>query len=527
MVKLLLYFKKTILHIAKNKGISLLACFLVGALGAIPYYCEELFIFTFISLFALFYIAITQRRVHNRTFLPFFMYFCGFYSPLYLFLAELYPYERFNFSESQATLIVICSCIFIPLLHATVESLVMLVSKFIPSNELLIIGYASLWVAGEWVLTLGNMAFPWGNIAVSLTGFLPFLQTASLFGKYFIAFITVIFCCSLVFAIKSKKRLYAFVGLSAICLNTFIGTIMWYVPSHSDVTVKAAAIQGNVLSNQKWDSGYSTQIFERYINMTAEAAQNGAELIIVPESAIPFRFKENGAIHSAFSDITAKYGITVIAGINYYEDEDHYNSVIGISPNGALSERYDKRHLVPFGEFIPLVDLLGKLVPFVGELSADSGSFSEGNEPVIIDTEYGKIAPLVCFDSIFSQYANEGVDNGADALAIVTNDSWFNDSIGIYTHLRHAQLRAIETGKYVMRAANTGISAFINEQGKILSRSDALTEDVVYSDIHIITDDTLYSYIGDVVLYISFAIIIVLIIHNIIRRFKNGKNTTS
>ncbi len=492
-------------------------------MGAIPYYCEALFILTFVSVFLQLYIAFKQKNENGRTYLPFFCYFIGFYTPLYLFLSELYPYERFGFSETQAVFIVICSCILIPLIHAAVNALVFLISKVFPQKSISIFGYAALWVIGEWILTLGTLAFPWANIAVSLTGFLPYLQTASLFGKSFITFITVVGCGAFAYAASNKKRFMALCGAAVIGLNTIVGSIMWFIPTETTDTVKVAALQGNVLSNEKWVDRNQSDIYERYMSLLEDAAKNGAEIILLPESAIPISFSEGGRLHNDFAEIAEEYGVTVVAGITCRENRKLYNSVIAVYPDGSISQRYDKRHLVPFGEFIPFADTIGELFPFVADFNESSSDFAEGENSVVINTKNGSIAPLVCFDSIFPQFASDGVNDGADMIAVVTNDSWFNDSNGIYTHLRHAQLRAIENKRYVLRAANTGVSAFIDERGNIITATEPLTVDTVYAEVSIIKQTTLYKTIGDIFLYISFITVIAFILYYHIGRIKNGK----
>lgn len=446
----------------------------------------------------------------------------------------MYPYTRFGFSESQAVFVLICACVAIPLLHAVVESGIMYISRFFFGNAWDIFGYAALWVIGEWVLSLGSLAFPWGGTAVSLTGFLPYLQTVSLFGKYFITFITAAGCFAIAYAIFRKVRIFAVGGAGIILLNSLVGAMIWYTPVEKGDSFSVAAIQGNILSNEKWDSANNGTIFERYISMTENAAENGADLIILPESAIPQVFVPNGTIHKALSEISETHNVTIISGVHYYDTEtgESYNAVIAVLPDGSgtLSERYDKRHLVPFGEFIPLVNVIGELFPFVAEFNEGTSDLTAGNEAVVIETEYGKIAPLVCFDSIFLQFASESVDDGAELLAVVTNDSWFNDSTGIYTHLRHSQLRAIENRRVVMRAANTGISAFIDEHGRILTQTAPLVRDTAYAEVYAIDSLTLYTQVGDVFLYISFIVILGFIFMNIIsyiRRNKHGNNSTS
>ena len=513
-----------------SKRISLLLCLLAGALGALPYYFEELFIFTFISLFALFYIALKQRNGRKRFFAPFFWYFMGFYSPLYVFLSEMYPYSRFGFSEDQAVFVLICSCIAIPLLHSLVSSCIMLFARFLKHDGLDFIGYASLFVINEWILSLGMLAFPWSGVAVSLTGFLPYLQTASLFGKYFITFITVAACFIFAKALNNRNRLFALISAAIICCNYIVGSTLWFIPVDKSEPIKASALQGNVLSNEKWDSANKGSIFERYIGMTEDAAKSGSKIIVLPETAIPTAFVPNGIIHKELAQIAIQYDVTIISGVHYYGEDDKYNAVIAILPDGSLSERYDKRHLVPFGEFIPFVDFIGEVFPFVGEFNEDTSDLTEGTDPIVIETELGGVAPLVCFDSIFPEFSREAVNNGAEYIAIVTNDSWFNDSVGIYTHLRHAQLRAIENRRYVLRAANTGVSAFIDEKGSIITQTEPLVRDFADASVYAIESKTLYTYIGDIFLYISFIILfgnIVYYIYLKVRRLLNGDHPTS
>lgn len=522
-------FGACIARAAESKRASLLLCLTAGAMGALPYYFEKLFIFTFASLFCLFCLLIKQKDVQHRIFKPLLLYYIGFFVPVYLFLSELHPYSNFGFNTTQALFVLICSCVAIPLLHALVVAGVMSICKAIKNDFAMLFGISALYVIWEWVLSLGTLALPWAGVAVSMTGFLPYLQTISLFGKYFIAFITAMGCCGCALAVCRKTNLFAYIGAGVILLNTLIGTLIWFIPAEKGETFTVAAIQGNILSNEKWDSKNNGSILDRYISMTKQAAESGADMIILPESAIPNMFVPNGVIHKELSNIATEYVVTVISGVHYYdiETKESYNAVIAVLPDGSgsLSERYDKRHLVPFGEFIPFAELLSKWLPFIEAMNLSRTRLIEGSEPIVIKTEYGGVGPLVCFDSIFPQFPREAVQNGADIIAVVTNDSWFNDSAGTYTHLRHSQLRAIENKRYILRAANTGVSAFIDERGRILTQTQPLVQDIAYSDVCTVKGLNLYAYVGDIFLYISFLIIIAIIGFNYyskIRRTQNG-----
>jgi apolipoprotein N-acyltransferase len=327
-----------------------------------------------------------------------------------------------------------------------------------------------------------------------------------------------------------RKRFFAIIGTTLIFANLILGTALWFIPYEKSSPINASALQGNVLSNEKWDSVNKGSIFDIYVGMTEEAAKSGSKIIVLPETAIPTAFVPNGIIHKELANIAKEYEVTIISGVHYYGDKSKYNAVIAILPDGTLSDRYDKRHLVPFGEFIPFADFIGEMLPFVGEFNEGTSDLTEGKEPIVIETEFGGVAPLVCFDSIFPEFAREAVGNGAEMIAVVTNDSWFNDSVGIYTHLRHAQLRAIENRRYVMRAANTGVSAFIDERGSVITFTEPLTKDIADCEIFAIELTTLYTKIGDVFLYVSFIIIICFAIYSIfdkLRRILNGNYSTS
>ena len=509
----------------------MLLCLAAGAIGALPYYFEKLFIFTFVSYICLFIIVVKQKEKLNRAFAPFFAYYIGFFTPLYLFLSEIYPYSDFGFSKTQAIFVLICSCIAIPLLHAVVEASLMSLFMIFKTDFSYMLGTAALFVIGEWVLSLGTLALPWAATAVSMTGFLPYLQTASIFGKYFITFITVFGCMGLALTILRGRRIFAYIGAGALIFNLVFGYVIWLIPTEHGEEFTVAAIQGNVLSNEKWDKEANGSIFDRYITMAEEAANNGADMILLPESAIPQAFVPNGTMHKEFARIANDYGVTVVAGVHYYDlnENESYNAVIAVFPDGSgtLSEHYDKRHLVPFGEFMPFAETLSKWFPFIEAMNLSRTKLIEGDEPIVIETEYGGVGPLVCFDSIFPQFTREAVQNGADIIAVVTNDSWFNDSAGTYTHLRHSQIRAIENKRFILRAANTGVSAFIDERGRIITQTEPLVKDIAYSNAYTIEKTSFYCYIGDIFLYVSFLIMVcysLLIIYYSFRSKKNGNN---
>ncbi|MBR0231389.1 MAG: apolipoprotein N-acyltransferase [Clostridia bacterium] len=515
---------------ALKNPICLVICFFAGAAGSLPYFWEPAFIAAFVSYAAFFAMLICRLRAKRKIFLPCFLYFLGFYIPVYSFLSELYPFARFGFTPSQAVFVLICACFLIPVYHALLRSLVLLLLKAVPRGYRTCVTFSVVFLLSELITSVGTLAFPWANTAVALTGFLPYLQTASLLGITFITLITaaICYCAAKLLVSRESAKKYAVGALAVLAIDLLAAAFICPARQNDAAPdTKAALVQGNVSSNDKWVAENQTEIFEKYVSLTREAAENGAKLIILPECAVPVDFVPEGRLHRAISDVCREYGATVIMGVSVQGDKVTYNSVIGILSDGSVTERYDKRHPVPFGEFIPFAGFIGKFFPFVEEFNETSSNYGAGETFVNLNTDRGIFGPVVCFDSIFPAYTRESAKNGAQALVVVTNDSWFEDSFGIRTHLRHAKLRAIENGKQVLRAANTGISAFISAGGSVTAKSGALTEEIVYGDVLRSDGATLYSRIGDAGAFIIYGCVILTEIIIIFVRKRYGKNTAS
>lgn len=506
--------------ISKGRLRPLLLSLIFGCFAAIPYFFEKAFILTFIALFGEIYTVISVKSEKERIFLPFFIYFFANYAIGYSFIYELYPLDRFGFTKFESFLTVFAACVVFPLFHAALQALIMSLVKLLPDKPIRAPFFAVSFVIAEAAVSIGKLAFPWCSISVSLTGFLPYLQTLSLFGKYFITFITVLFVSLFAYALKDKKGIFAVMAAVVFVLNTAAGTVIYFLPEETGEDIDVACVQGNVPANQKWNTENQGSIFYNHVLMMEEACENGAEVIILPESAVPTAYREGNTIDVYYKAISQTYGVYVIAGVNYKTESDYYNAVVGIYPDASETDIYKKRHLVPFGEYIPYSDIITKVFPFVEGLTEDFDILTAGDEPTLVKAKDVKAAPAVCFDSIFPNLSRESVAEGAQFIVIATNDSWFNDSFGGKDHLRQAKLRAIENKRYVARAANTGISAIIDSKGNIVEQTKFFEKDILYGQIKPIYKETLYTKIGDIVLYICIAAEALMILICIIRRIK-------
>jgi len=190
---------------------------------------------------------------------------------------------------------------------------------------------------------------------------------------------------------------------------------------------------------------------------------------------------------------------TLITGVfTKNEDGMSENSVVAVTPEkGIMPEKYVKRHLVPFGEYVPLRDIVSVIFPPLSDIAMLSTDLAEGDEAILLETEYGKVAPLICFDSIYENLSLESVRAGGELITLSTNDSWFLDSAGVWEHNRHAVLRSVECGRYTVRSANTGVSSIISPLGEICDVLPPLETGYVTADVYMISDKTPYTIIGN------------------------------
>jgi len=372
--------------------------------------------------------------------------------------------------------------------------------------------FAALWVILEWFQAhSGWSGVPWGRLPIGQSEMLLTLQSASLFGSYFITFLLVAVNGLLAygFVYADKRRLAGVLALSMVTVNLGFGAVYMAIPSKGDTTVKAGAIQGNLASGEEWGAvGSTSRAIETYCELTRQAASEGARVVLWPETAIPVCIDRNGHIRDTLTELATECNITILVGIftDCPEEEGDYNSVIAVLPDGTVAETaYHKRNLVPFGEFVPLRDMITVVAPMLMDINTLDHDLAFGKEASVIPFTNGKVGPRICFDSIYEDNALESVRNGAELLAIPTNDSWFKDSRGVWMHSAQAQIRAIETGRYVVRAANTGVSSVITDKGEVTDYLGTFKTGYVLQEAKLLNGRTLYTVIGNTFVYLCMA----------------------
>lgn len=449
----------------------------------------------------------------------------------------LYPLDFLGFDPADAVIIVILASCGIPLLQSLVSSFIFVCLAFIRKNESisrhpLLSGLfcASLFAASEYLHTLTPFGVPWGRLAVGQTGWLPIVQSVSLFGSYFITFIMILFAFLAVRAFfenkngnKKKAILSISLALFIFIANITFGCIKMAIPEKDTDTVNVSAVQGNIRFEDKW-ADKPAHTMDTYLRLTKESAESGADLIIWPETAIPYDLTESYRMENYFSEVGIATKSQVIVTCFESDETGVYNTARLVTADGEIDDTvYKKRHLVPFGEYIPMEDFVTTVFPPLTELCSSMEQLTPGNKTEIIETENGKLGMLVCFDSIYEDLCRQSSFDGAELIAISTNDSWFKGTCALNQHNTQARLRAIENGRYIVRSANTGISSIISPKGEIIDALEEDREGCIVSSVRFIKDKTLYTVTGNLFVFLCFLYLPLFVLYALITK-KKRKN---
>ncbi|MFA6548759.1 MAG: apolipoprotein N-acyltransferase, partial [Candidatus Margulisiibacteriota bacterium] len=242
---------------------------------------------------------------------------------------------------------------------------------------------------------------------------------------------------------------------------------------------RLALIQPNIDQIDKMDVYKISATFALQEDLSRQAAGNKPDVIIWPETAVFSYMVQDPLLFPRLRQLAKDAGCWILCGTPYLQDGKAYNSVIALSPSGEIVSRYDKEHLVPFGEYLPFRPLLYPLLKTVGYYDSE---FLPGT-PRLLEFAGYRAATGICFESTFPALIKKRVQQGADFILVVTNDAWFGDSSAPYFHLNTSILRAIENRKYVIQVGNSGISAVIDPCGRIIKQSNLNQREIIFSTL--------------------------------------------
>ncbi|MBI2353526.1 MAG: apolipoprotein N-acyltransferase [Deltaproteobacteria bacterium] len=361
------------------------------------------------------------------------------------------------------------------------------------------------WVAFDLIRSFLLTGFPWGMLGHSQYRILPLIQIADIGGVYGITWLIVLANMVLyrvLGAVSGKGVPYpaksALVLLLALIATLFYGFSRLNGQEKIDgAPLRAALIQGNIPQDVKWSPSFQEQTIAIYERLTREAGRGGVDLVVWPESAVPFFFQDEPLHAGRIRNLARELGAHLLIGSPAHELRNgrptYLNSAFVIAPDGETVGRGDKLHLVPFGEYVPLK----RLLPFVNKLVVGIGDFSPGEHASPLRVGRATAGLLVCYEGIFPELSREYVRNGARMLVNITNDAWYGRSSAPYQHLSIAAFRAVETRTPLLRAANTGITAIIDQNGHIRNMTGLFVEGYQTGEVRPGSADSIYLRIGD------------------------------
>ena len=370
-----------------------------------------------------------------------------------------------------------------------------------------------IWVAVEWVRSSIGGGFPWALLGSSQATVIPVAQVASVAGVFGLSWLIALVSSASAAVALSRKRIHLWGAIATAVLLFVVATagalrVAEGSLARSGEVLRVGLVQGNVDQSVKWDPSFREPIIRRYIDLSRQVIGAGASLVVWPESSTPYYLDVDPVLSAPLRRLAAESRIPFIVGTNEIEagatrkEDRFYNSAVEIGPDGRSRGAYRKMRLVPFGEFVPFRNLLF----FLDRLVESVGDFTPGATPNVLESDGRRVGVSICYESVYPWISRAFVQRGSRLLATITNDAWFGETSAAYQHFEQGSLRAIEEGRYFIRAANTGISGAVDPYGRTIIRTSLFETTAVTVDVRLLDQRTIYSYIGDLVAWLSIAI---------------------
>ena len=431
-----------------------------------------------------------------------------------------------------APIAVFCMAMFLGLFSGTAVSLTHIICNRLKSSTAgIVFVLAIIWICAEWVRGWIFTGFPWNLIATIWADVDEMMQIASVFGVYGLGLFTLLLCgLPATFLGREITKHSCFWGSVFLA----IGCFLWFfgkerlANSQFDFVdgVTLRLIQANISQEKKWDPKFKLDhVFKQIkLSQTSNKIENQPSHIIWPETAVPFYLSRDEALRKLLAKIIPENGMLITGAprveISNSAPSLYWNSLHALGNDGQIKATYDKRHLVPFGEYIPFKKFLS-----FSKLTEGRVDFSRGLEPRIWNLPgLPPVAPLICYEAIFGTEV-QSLKPRPGWMLNVTNDAWFGLSAGPYQHLASVRFRAIEMGMPLIRVANTGISAVIDPYGRIIERLGLGVSGVIDTPLPAkIKQKPLYARAGGLIIFFLF--IFVGIIAVFLRKNNEEKNGT-
>ncbi len=371
-----------------------------------------------------------------------------------------------------------------------------------------------LWVMLEYIRSFFLTGFPWGYLGHTQYKFLQVIQISDATGVYGVSFLI------------ASVNAALFMGTLAVWKKTWFGTKVrilqatgalaggavllaaaWFygdlklkelaVTMEKSPRAAIVAVQGNIDQAQKWDRRLQHHIIKKYLELSLSTRPGSRALIVWPETAVPFYFNDDKRLTRMVLNGIQDAGYDFLIGSPSYTLENggvqYFNSAYLVLSSGTVAGKYDKAHLVPFGEYVPLK----KFLPFLGKIVEHVGDFRPGEKGETLLWGKTRLGILICFEIIFPELSRAAVNNGAKVLLNLTNDAWYGRTSAPYQHFSMAVFRAVENRRSLIRSANTGISAFIDPAGASHGETDIFVPAAQAYRVPLLETRSFYTRYGD------------------------------
>ncbi len=365
-----------------------------------------------------------------------------------------------------------------------------------------------LWVAGEWVRGHLMDGFPWGLLGYSQHEVLPVIQVAELAGVYGVSFLIAAVNAALAAVMGlGWRRALPGAAAGAVLLSAALAfgwTALSREAAASPPEVEVALIQPSIEQAMKWDPAEHARILDTYEQLTREAARSHAAVILWPETATTIFLRGDPTLLQRLGRLSAELGTPLLIGSIDREDGPRgkfLNSAFLLSGRG-ITAKYDKIHLVPFGEYVPLSWLIG----FIRSWAEFISDFGAGRMETVFPLGSAPFGTVICYEVIFPELFRDFVAGGAAFMVNITNDAWFGQTSGPWQHLGMLPLRAVEHRVAIARAANTGVSAFVEPNGRVSKWLPLFERGVLHGRLPLRDRSTLYTRAGDWLAYVCLGL---------------------
>jgi len=406
-----------------------------------------------------------------------------------------------SLSEPIAAGVLVLFCLYLALYHALFGLLLGLFTRSrLFANARALILVPVVWVAVE-LARAHVTSFPWDLLGYAQVNNLPLTRFATITGVYglslVIALVNTIFALGFLLPRKRRTSVAVVAVLGAIALES--GAAVAYPSRHPDHVADLVQVNLPILQTN-WAPAFYDQTIAQLVQLSTDGAKAAptSSMIVWPESPAPFYTNDPKFQHwiSALAQDSHAYLIVGSLGVTpgtKPENSEVFNSAQLVEPDGSLGSRYDKIHLVPFGEFVPFRHLLS----FAESLTHDIGDLSRGNDRNVLPVDGHKVGTFICYESIFPDEVRRFAQNGAELFVNISDDGWYGDYGAPGQHLNMARMRAIENGRWLLRATNNGITASISPLGELVSTAPRNVRTVLQAPYSFESGTTFYTRRGD------------------------------